>query len=83
MQELKSAIASFRLEIRREIHGNGSATLRELIDNALRNVGDWTNTASGDVDWIKCRVVNGIRVCVGVEIDSDFGFGFEYYFGVD
>jgi hypothetical protein len=66
--EIKSAIASFTLEIKKEVHGNGSATLRELIDAALRDVGDWTNTASGDVDWIKCRVIDGIRVCVGVEV---------------
>jgi len=31
-------------------------------------VGDWTNQASGDVDWIKCRIVDGVRVCVGVEV---------------
>ena len=68
IHEIKSAITSFRLELKKEVHGNGSATLRELIDGALRDVGDWTNTASGDVDWIKCRVVDGVRVCVGVEV---------------
>src|SRR5437667_1108528 len=68
IHEIKSAITSFRLELKKEVHGNGSATLRELIDTALRDVGDWTNTASGDVDWIKCRVIDGTRVCVGVEV---------------
>jgi hypothetical protein len=46
INEIKSAISSFRLEIRKEIHANGSASLRELLDKALRDVGDWTNTAS-------------------------------------
>ena len=68
INEIKSAITSFKLEIKKEIHANGSATLRELIDKALRDVGDWTNSASGDVDWIKCRVIDGVRVCVGVEV---------------
>ena len=47
---------------------NGTAVLRQMIDGALKDVGDWTNTASGDIDWIKCKVVNGTRVCVGVEV---------------
>src|SRR2546425_3531547 len=68
IDEIKNAISSFTLVIKKQIHGNGSAALRELIDSALRNVGDWTNTASGDVDWIKCRIVDGVRVCVGVEV---------------
>ena len=68
IDEIKSAITSFRLELKKEIHGNGSAALRELINGVLRDVGDWTNTASGDVDWIKCRIIDGIRVCIGVEV---------------
>src|SRR2546427_9153536 len=68
IDEIKSAVSSFRLELKKEIHGNGSTVLRELIDGALRDVGDWTNTASGDVDWIKCRIIDGIRVCIGVEV---------------
>ena len=68
INEIKAAITSFKLEIKKQIHINGAATLRELIDGALRDVGDWTNQASGDVDWIKCRVVDGVRVCVGVEV---------------
>ena len=68
--EIKSAITSFKLEIKKEIHANGSATLREFIDTALRDVGDWSNSASGDVDWIKCRSVDGIRACVGVEVQT-------------
>ncbi len=68
IDEIKAAIASFPLEIKKAIHSNGAATLRELIDSALRDVGDWTNTASGDVDWIKCRFVDGARVCIGVEV---------------
>jgi hypothetical protein len=68
IDEIKSAITSFPLNLKKEIHANGAATLREMIDDALRDVGDWTNAASGDVDWIKCRVLDGVRVCVGVEI---------------
>src|SRR5262245_32725453 len=68
IEEIKEAITSFKLEVKKEIHANGSATLRQWLDDAVRGVGDWTNTASGDVDWIKCRVLDGTRVCIGVEI---------------
>jgi hypothetical protein len=44
IHEIKSAITSFRLELRKEIHGNGAAAMRHLIDEALRHVGDWTIT---------------------------------------
>ena len=27
-----------------------------------------TKNVSGDIDWVKCKVVNGTRVCVGVEV---------------
>lgn len=68
LNEIKTAVLSFRLDLKKETHANGAAAVRELIDNALRDVGDWTNSASGEVDWIKCRIVEGIRVCVGVEV---------------
>ena len=53
VEEIRSALTSFRLEIKKERQLNGSGTLRHMIDTALRDVGDWTNKKSGDVDWIK------------------------------
>lgn len=47
---------------------NGAAAVRELLDNAFRKAGTWESKQSGDVDWSKCKVVNGTRVCIGVEI---------------
>ncbi len=68
IEEIKAALRSFQLEIKKEKQINGSGTLRTMIDAALRDVGDWTNKTSGDVDWINCRVIDGARVCVGVEV---------------
>ena len=47
---------------------NGAAAIRELVDGSFRNAGTWESKQSGDVDWSKCKVVNGTRVCLGVEI---------------
>jgi hypothetical protein len=68
VNEVKEAIESFSLTIKEQKHANGSAGLRARIDQALANVGDWTNKVSGDVDWIKCKIIDGTRVCIGVEI---------------
>ena len=68
LDEIRSALTSFDLRVREQKNANGAATVRRMIDAALKDVGDWTNTKAGDVDWIKCRVINGSRVCVGVEV---------------
>jgi|ERR1051326_5137945 hypothetical protein len=47
---------------------NGAAAIRELLDATFAAARDWLPKKSGDVDWSKCKVVNGTRVCVGVEI---------------
>ena len=35
INEIKAAMTSFKLEIKKQIHINGAATLRELIDGAF------------------------------------------------
>ena len=47
---------------------NGAAAIRELLDASFKGTKSWEARKSGDVDWTKCKVVNGTRVCVGVEI---------------
>ncbi|MGI8744780.1 MAG: BglII/BstYI family type II restriction endonuclease [Bryobacteraceae bacterium] len=47
---------------------NGAAWVRELLDATFQQTGTWTPKRSGDIDWTKCKIVNGTRVCVGVEI---------------
>ncbi len=47
---------------------NGAAAIRELLDATFLETKTWESKKSGDVDWSKCKVVNGTRVCVGVEI---------------
>jgi len=47
---------------------NGAAAIRELLDSTFSKTRTWESKKSGDVDWSKCKVVNGTRVCVGVEI---------------
>src|SRR5207302_99492 len=32
------------------------------------NASGWTKHQTGDVDWAKCLTINGVRVCVGVEV---------------
>ena len=68
VQEVRDVLTSFRLEVLEEKEANGGASVRELVDAAFVAKGGWTNTATGDVDWRKCKVVNGTQLCVGIEV---------------
>jgi hypothetical protein len=73
IEELQHLICSTEirvLEKKREgsISANGAAALRKLIDQGFQGVPGWEEGRSGDVDWIKCKIVNGTRVCIGVEV---------------
>jgi hypothetical protein len=73
VQEVKDLVESTRIfvaEQRRKgsTSFNGAASIRILLDKSFRKTGTWESKQSGDVDWSKCKVVNGTRVCVGVEI---------------
>jgi hypothetical protein len=66
--EVKSALTGFQLLVREEIDGNGGAAVRKLIDVQFDKLGGWTKKVSGGIDWTKCKIVNGTRVCIGVEV---------------
>jgi len=66
--QLKEILTAFELRVKEEKDANGGAAVRKLIDQRFEDAGGWKITKSGDVDWIKCHVVNGTSVCIGVEI---------------
>jgi hypothetical protein len=73
LEEVKSLVEATRIfvdERRREgsTSFNGAAAIRELLDAKFHETKTWEPKKTGDVDWSKCKVVNGTRVCVGVEI---------------
>ncbi len=47
---------------------NGGAAVRELIDERFRCAQGWEKKQTGAVDWTKCALINGTKVCIGVEI---------------
>lgn len=66
--ELETILTGFQLLIREEKDSNGGAAVRRRIDEEFARRGGWQRKQTGDVDWTKCRIVNGTRVCLGVEI---------------
>jgi hypothetical protein len=73
VQEVKDLVESTRILLeerkrRASTSSNGAAAIRLLLDETFRKTGTWESKQSGDVDWSKCKVVNGTRVCIGVEI---------------
>lgn len=68
LSELKGILEGFTLRVKDQKNVNGAATLRKMIDFSFSKADHWAKTTSGDVDWLKCMVVESTRVCMGVEV---------------
>lgn len=68
IDEIKAVIEGFELRVLDEVDSNGGAAVRKLLDARFEEIGGWAKKITGDIDWIKCRQINGTKVCVGVEI---------------
>lgn len=66
--EVIALVKSTRILLDETPMANSAAAVRQLLDSTFLATGSWVPKKSGDVDWSKCKVVNGTRVCVGVEI---------------
>jgi hypothetical protein len=66
--EVKAAVTGFSLFVQEETDANGGAAVRKLIDAQFERIGGWQRKTAGDIDWTKSKVVNGTRVCIGVEV---------------
>jgi hypothetical protein len=68
VDEVREIVTGFRLCVKEERDANGGAAVRRLLDARFERAEGWTKTQTGDVDWVKCHIVDGTRVCVGVEV---------------
>lgn len=66
--EIKALLTGFPLFVKEAVDANGGAAVRKLIDGRFEASQDWTKKATGDIDWTKCHVVNGSKLCIGVEV---------------
>jgi hypothetical protein len=73
VDEIRSALTGFQLLLRGKKDSKGDAAVRKLIDEQFDRLGGWTKKVSGDLDWIKCKIVNGTSVCIGVEVQVSAG----------
>jgi Restriction endonuclease BglII len=54
--------------VKEQKDANGGAAVRKLIDARFELMGGWSKRQTGAVDWTKCQLINGTKVCVGVEV---------------
>lgn len=66
--EVRAVLTGFQLLVEERRDANGGAFVRKLLDDRFDQMGGWSKKVTGDVDWTKCQIVNGTRVCVGVEL---------------
>lgn len=68
LREIRGLITGFELLVEERRDANGGAFVRKILDVQFAQMGGWSKKVTGDVDWTKSQVVNGTRVCVGVEL---------------
>lgn len=66
--ELEEVLTGFELLVAERRDANGAAAVRRILDKRFESVGGWSKKTSGGVDWTKSKVVNGTRLCIGVEV---------------
>ena len=68
LNEVRRIITDFELLVKEESDANGGAAVRKMLDRQFEKAGGWIKKQTGAIDWLKCKVVNGIKVCLGVEV---------------
>jgi hypothetical protein len=68
VDEVRGILEGFTLLVKEEKDANGGAVVRKQVDARFQRADGWKKKQTGAVDWTKCKVINGTRVCVGVEI---------------
>lgn len=68
MEETLSILQSFPLAVQDARNANSGASLRSMIDGAFQAAGGWSAKKSGGVDWTKCKLINGVSLFIGVEV---------------
>ncbi len=59
LTEIRGILTGFPLTVKEERDANGAAIIREMIDARFAASAGWTKTVSGDIDWVKCKIING------------------------
>ena len=68
VEEVRSALTEFRLEVEERRGAKGGGALRQLLAERFREENGWVKKTVGGIDQTKCSEAGGIQLCVGVEI---------------
>lgn len=67
-KDLEEILTGFELLVEERRDANGAAEVRSILDQRFRSAQGWMNRSSGGVDWTKCLAIDGVSVCLGVEV---------------
>lgn len=68
LDQVRTLLTDFNLLVKEERDANGGAAVRKMIDFQFEGATGWTKKQTGGIDWTKCLMINGTKVCIGVEV---------------
>jgi hypothetical protein len=68
VEEVRGILTSLRVKLKEQRHANSGGVLRKLLDSKFERQGGWLRRTTGGSDWKKCTEIDGVTVCVEVEI---------------
>ncbi len=68
VEEVRNILKGLKVQLKEQKHANSGGALRKLIDSRFEQEGGWSRRTTGASDWKKCAEINGVRVCVEVEV---------------
>lgn len=68
VDEVRGILKNIKVKIKEQRHANSGGVLRKLIDEKFEQAGGWLRRTSGASDWKKCVEIDGVTVCIEVEV---------------
>lgn len=68
VEEVRTILKTSKVKLKEERHANSGGVLRKRLDEGFEQQGGWSRRAAGGSDWKKSVEIDGVTVCVEVEI---------------
>jgi len=68
VEEVRGILRNAKVRAKEQRHANSGKVLRKLLDAGFEQREGWSKKTSGASDWRKSQEIDGVRICIEVEI---------------